>query len=144
LTITSAQFNGTGRPVLVHRISVRDEEVVQRDANPESSRVESHSRAFEDEVPADVREDPGRHLDPNGRPRLFAGSRVGGSAVDADAQQHLDDAPTGRPMTTILTTVTTIARSTTTATRWNRPHRAWSRRLPAPGRRVVDDWAKSS
>jgi hypothetical protein len=28
LTITSAQFNGTNRPVLVHRISVRDEEAV--------------------------------------------------------------------------------------------------------------------
>ena len=28
LTITSVQLNGTGRPVLVHRISVRDEEVV--------------------------------------------------------------------------------------------------------------------
>jgi hypothetical protein len=26
LTITSMQLNGTGRPVLVHRISVRDEE----------------------------------------------------------------------------------------------------------------------
>ena len=29
LTITSAQLNGTGRPVLVHRISVRDEEAIQ-------------------------------------------------------------------------------------------------------------------
>jgi hypothetical protein len=28
LAITSVQLNGTGRPVLVHRISVRDEEVV--------------------------------------------------------------------------------------------------------------------
>jgi hypothetical protein len=28
LTITSMQLNGTGRPVLVHRISVRDEEAV--------------------------------------------------------------------------------------------------------------------
>jgi hypothetical protein len=30
LTITSVQLNGTGRPVLVHRISVRDEEAVQQ------------------------------------------------------------------------------------------------------------------
>jgi hypothetical protein len=34
LAITSVQLNGTGRPVLVHRISVRDEEVVG--SNPAS------------------------------------------------------------------------------------------------------------
>ena len=52
----------------------------------------------------------------------------------ADAQLFPDDAPTSRPMTTILTTtVTTIARSTTTARPWNRAHRACSRRLPVPG-----------
>jgi hypothetical protein len=31
LTITSAQFNGTNRTVLVHRISVRDEEAISPD-----------------------------------------------------------------------------------------------------------------
>ena len=34
LTITSVQLNGTGRPVLVHRISVRDEEVAIADEAP--------------------------------------------------------------------------------------------------------------
>jgi hypothetical protein len=63
LTITSVQLNGTGRPVPVHRISVREEEVVQRDANhlrirslPASSLIHARLRM---KVPADVRADPG-------------------------------------------------------------------------------------
>ena len=47
LAITSVQLNGTGRPVLVHRISVRDEEVVG--SNPATpTRIRAVQRPWPD------------------------------------------------------------------------------------------------
>jgi hypothetical protein len=47
LTIPSMQLNGTGRPVLVHRISVRDEEAVGSNPATPTLKMPDQSVYFE-------------------------------------------------------------------------------------------------